>query len=333
MAETEECIVFVKEGGQITANLLFEPSRILSVRDSGGNILQEGVDYQINGRMMTSLSTTPFLTAETLKNKEVPSYLKSENERYKITGCLLMDAVQLFSYQLHVHYVYDRIGNAVPDPVSKKIRLPYIRDRILAKKKLRVILYGDSISNAANSSWEMGIGARGPWYECASEEISRAFGVQVDVRNFSKSGYGTVWGVSAAKEKFQGCGGDLFIIAFGMNDGAERLSADDFAENIRRIMNFAKNENPNAEFILISPPLANPLSKEASGFQSRYRCPLKKMQDQGIACIDMTSVYAFLMQRKRYCEISGNNLNHPNDFTYGIYEKALVKVISRAMKN
>ena len=56
--------------------------------------------------------------------------------------------------------------------------------------------------------------------------------------------------------------------------------------------------------------------------QINYANGLRALEGQGITLVNMTEVFTRLLKRKRYCEISGNNLNHPNDFGYRFYTDA-----------
>jgi cephalosporin-C deacetylase-like acetyl esterase len=107
-----------------------------------------------------------------------------------------------------------------------------------------------------------------------------------------------------------------------MNDGSADMSVEEFVENNKQIIKLIKDKNPDVEFVLISPPVPNKDCKAVYKEQANYKKGLQSLVSDGIAMINMTDVFLELLKKKRYCEISGNNLNHPNDFGYKFYTDA-----------
>jgi hypothetical protein len=105
----------------------------------------------------------------------------------------------------------------------------------------------------------------------------------------------------------------LAIIAFGMNDGTGCLPPAGFRINIQGIMNSIKAQNPDAEFVLVATTLANPESHFA-GNQTDYLEELQSLAVVGVVIADMTGVHRELLMKKRFIDMTGNNINHPNDF-------------------
>ena len=63
-------------------------------------------------------------------------------------------------------------------------------------------------------------------------------------------------------------------------------------------------------------------NKEAEGYyrqQYLFINELNKLKCEGVAVMDVTSVHAALLERKSYRDMTGNNVNHPNDFLSRIY--------------
>jgi len=79
-------------------------------------------------------------------------------------------------------------------------------------------------------------------------------------------------------------------------------------------MNDVKSVNPNVEFILVATTVANPVSKDFSGNQAEYRNVIQTLTKTSVVMVDMTGVHQELLKYKKYIDMSGNNLNHPNDF-------------------
>jgi hypothetical protein len=46
---------------------------------------------------------------------------------------------------------------------------------------------------------------------------------------------------------------------------------------------------------------------------------LKTFESEHVAVADVWSVSEHILKTKRYCDISGNHINHPNDFMVRVY--------------
>ena len=322
----DEILVFVKEDGEVFANLLFDGVEELVITDREGRLLEKDKDYFIKGNRVCAINEVPYFEDKWLKNIDVPQFINSENEVYKIEGCLLFSPKDLREFQLLASYKH-KYNNAFPNVLSDRLELPKTYDKLKAGKVLNMALFGDSISNAANSSWEMGYGGR-HWICEVKDNIERFFNARVNVSNFSRSGYGTEWALNVVDEKFSSPQ-DLVILAFGMNDGASDMTVAEFVENNKQIIKQIKEKNPNTEFVIISPPVPNENCEAVYKEQVNYKNGLRNLVGNGVAMINMTDVFLELVKKKRYCEISGNNLNHPNDFGYKFYIDAVTYLFYR----
>lgn len=323
-----EILVFVKRGKEISANLAFDGAWGLRLKDRKGTVLRECVDYKIEGRKVVALNDCiEYFEEEWLKNENVPEYVENENERYNIGGCLLVSPEFLRKKQYSVSYRHSPalISGLFPDRIS----LPRTYKKISERKRLKIALMGDSISNAANSSYEMGFGGYRHWLDDTAEKVKKYLKTEISYENFSKSGYGTEWALSVAEEKFENGNFDLVIIAFGMNDGAAGMTSESFRQNVSELKRIIKKYNREAEFIIVATPLPNRLCPEIFKTQPFYYDALKKLECEGTAVLGMTAASEFLLERKDYAEISGNNLNHPNDFFYEFYSDAFTELFVR----
>lgn len=75
--------------------------------------------------------------------------------------------------------------------------------------------------------------------------------------------------------------------------------------------------------MLLSTTLPNPMAGHYLGCQAAYLPTLEALQTQGTAVADMTGFHQFLLSRKRFCDMSGNNINHPNDFSARAYTQVI----------
>lgn len=54
---------------------------------------------------------------------------------------------------------------------------------------------------------------------------------------------------------------------------------------------------------------------------------LKKLKQEGIAIADFYTMQKTLMNRKRFIDMTGNNLNHPNDFLIRCHAQVLATML------
>ena len=101
-----------------------------------------------------------------------------------------------------------------------------------------------------------------------------------------------------------------------------------FKENIQSIINQVRAANPSAEFILVGTTLPN---AETICFdqQPYYFEKLQEIADScsGIATANMTEVHRKLLERKSFADMTGNNVNHPNDFLARWYAQYIVGML------
>jgi hypothetical protein len=60
---------------------------------------------------------------------------------------------------------------------------------------------------------------------------------------------------------------------------------------------------------------------------SQYRNALLQFAGPGIAVADLTSMWRDLLKTKRFTDITGNGINHPNDFGHRVYAEAILNLL------
>ena len=117
-----------------------------------------------------------------------------------------------------------------------------------------------------------------------------------------------------------------------MNDGTGKMAPDVFQANIQGIIQKTREVNPKTEFILVSTMLPNPES-EFVGTQTTFKEALTKLTGPGIVLVDMTSVHAELLKRKSYQDLTGNHINHPNDYLIRWYAQQILGLLVPTYSN
>jgi hypothetical protein len=92
-----------------------------------------------------------------------------------------------------------------------------------------------------------------------------------------------------------------------------------------------RQELPDCEIILLGSILPNPEAEEFVGPVAEYTEELRKLADEydGVVLANMTEIQSYILTRKSYRDITGNNVNHPNDFITRMYTQVLLRTISK----
>ena len=61
-----------------------------------------------------------------------------------------------------------------------------------------------------------------------------------------------------------------------------------------------------------------------------YLATLLSLAKENVAVADVTTPFAELLKRKEFSDLSGNNFNHPNDFTHRLYAQVICQLFPPA---
>ena len=187
---------------------------------------------------------------------------------------------------------------------------------------MKIAFFGDSIFTGCNASGSQFGGEQPPfmpaWFNMLVVGLKKHYGYEeITYVNRSLGGRKSYWGVENAQERVADYHPDLVFIGFGMND--KQTPNEDYYNNVSEIINTVRKTNPECEFVLTAPMVAN---KEAEGFychQNTFVHELNKLKGNGVGIMDVTTAHEYLLTRKSYRDMTGNNVNHPNDFLCRIY--------------
>ncbi len=324
-----ESVLFIKDvdGSRSRASLLFEPTRILSVCSSSGETTYEqGRDYLWKPG-----------TKEIVLPPGSRVVCKRPQELRRPVGSQLYRLIhrdgngEIFFGPLHeyhdmqtvVTYTYKSDAWNGPTPSFAGKQLPRTIETLAEKRPLTIALLGDSISTGCNvSGW-----AKTPPFQPAYQDLlvinlKSAYGGKVTLKNFAVVGMATPWGL-ANIGKVTEAKPDLVILAFGMNDVAG-LTPDAYKANTRAMIKAVRKTLPEAEIILIATMLGN---KDWTTLHHerfpQFRNALADLCGPGVALADMTSIWAELFKHKNDADMTGNGVNHPNDFGHRVYAQVL----------
>ena len=112
-----------------------------------------------------------------------------------------------------------------------------------------------------------------------------------------------------------------------MNDVGQKNPAG-YRETIQKIIQQSQAARPNLEIILVATMLGNDnwVHTPREMFP-KYREALVGLTGEGIVLADMTSLWTEMLTRKRDFDLTGNGLNHPNDFGHRLYASVILDLL------
>ncbi len=329
----QESVIFL-ERDQYTARLLYPCKGIIKIESSDQKITySEGKDYIVQGDTihLTKESSIPKITEEEL----YPEMYMEKGVFGCIHGGYLRFGEGFFWHkqQVWVTYEAEEKNIAIPLPESST-RLSNTVQKIKKGEELRLVVYGDSISQGYNASGFVGAEPYMPSYGELICQYIRENGCPVWMKNTALGGKDSIWGLEHVRENVCVYKPDLVILAFGMNDGTARLDPKEFQNNIKEMRRIISESNESCEFLCVAPMLPNKeaclLNDERTPFfgnQERYLEYLLELRQKGTDVLDMTSIHKALLKRKKFLDMSGNNINHPNDYLIRWYAQAACKLL------
>jgi acyl-CoA thioesterase I len=318
-------------GARPCASLLFSPTRIRSVRSPSGEITyKEGRDYVwkpgTREIVLPPGSTIPFKRPSDLR-RPAGSQAFRLTHRDSNGEILFGGGHEYHDMQCTVDYDHAPGVWSGPRPSFAGDQLPHTIRRLREKQPLTITLLGDSISTGCNASGWAKVAPFQPSYqELLVANLETAYGSRVTLTNLAVGGTDTAWGVKTISKVIE-TRPHLVILAFGMNDATGR-PASEYQANIRAMMDAVSEAGPETEFILVAPMLGN---KDWKALRPelfpQYRDALATLCRPGVVLADMTSVWTELLKHKRDWDLTGNGVNHPNDFGHRVYAQVLSAIL------
>ena len=330
---TGESVLFIKDEatGESRGTVFYPIENIEAIRSSAGDFTYEqGRDYVWKkGSREIVLPKGSRIVARTPQDLRRPP----KSQKYQLThrdgnGEIFFGG-RLEYHEMQTAVTYTHEPDQWQGPVAKfdAVALPRTVAALKAKQPLSMVLLGDSISTGCNASgWADGAPFQPPYQDLLQLHLEARFQTKVELTNLSVGGTDTAWGL-AQVEKVVAVKPQLVLLAFGMNDSAGR-SAADYQANIAKIMAAIRAARPECEFILIAPMLGNrDWIRLKHELFPEYRDSLAKLREPGVALADLTAVWDELLKVKKDWDLTGNGVNHPNDFGHRLYAQVLAALL------
>ena len=353
-----ESILLVSEnGGAPQGKLLFAPETIESVVSydlTGERAVeyQEGVDFTIDGNTISAIGKElPFMTDKELSGEERLDGFDYSQIPSTDAGLHLPFTEGTGFIERQIYVTYTHTGKWMGQvPVYAGGTLSKTAEKLKNKETLNLFVYGDSISTGANSTGYLNVYPYADsWPEGVRKGLEQQYGGKVELLNKAVGGWtsedaikssetvGWVGGVQISQPGISGTlkempeyKPDLVVLGFGMNDATNGINRKTYKLYMQRIMTVIRQRNPECEFILLGTMIANPKAYNQSKGQIEYFNELKELSEEntGTVAINIGQMHMDMLDSgKRYADMTGNNVNHPNDFLASVYAMNILSLL------
>jgi len=331
----ESLMMLFDENGIAEAPLLFDPIEIISVTDSKGKkVYEENIDYIIkNGKLrltensrIFAFKQEEFFLDEELEGRCFPIYDKylrfSEGDFF-------------ISRQIVVTYICKKGEWKGVRPQLVDFLIPNTFSKLRSGENFNLVVFGDSISSGCNNTKSLNIPPYQPGYaDLLYMALEERYGNNITYVNTSCGGKESVWAINNVEERVNAHNPDLVIYGFGMNDGGK--TPEEFEKNVREFISCVIKKNSNCDFLLIATTLPHAILTDSRAkfcgnqhlFKERLDSIASDPKLKGrVAVADITAMHKYLIENKRFIDMTSNNVNHPNDFLYRCYANFLKEML------
>ena len=345
--------------------LLYEIGGVLSVKSYDGALVYVPErDYTVRGGrlLLPPGSAIPAITPEVYYSEGAQPLLKVRKPDGSVSPCFFTESNEITRHQVRVTYTHADKWSGFTQPHTPGRFERFLR-LLEEGRGATVLFYGDSITYGANASFLQNTPPHRPPYPMLlTDALARLYGCGVrflppeaenayagpapelhagtrGMISYVNTAVGG-WDSKGGKERLgthitpqvkkYGC--DLFVLAFGMNDGGR--PPEETAENCEAIVRHVLSLSENASVLLVSTMLPNP--KAVNGWFANQ--PLQepallalaeKLRNEGVPCdvARVTSASEAVLKRKEFIDYTGNNINHPNDFFSRVYAQTALQTL------
>lgn len=349
------------ESGKIDdVTLAFPVAKALEVRSNDLKTLyREGKDYVIkNGKLS-------FPDGSAIKALSRSAFFKESADlsgqwKYKDDPRAVINATGA-TYPAHYVCTYVRTSEYSGEKADGSGKnLTKFKERAALKQGTEILLLGDSISAGAGASGNFPI-----WSKMVEEGAAYYSGGEVTLHNAAQPGIdssqyaaliegresdvgGNDGFLESAKQKFAVAeahrkDASLAIIAIGANDAGgwcgngKGTSTEVYEENVRKMIDYVRRDNPDCSVLLVSCMQTNPKLYNAEDESiklcaadlAEYEKTLEKIAASvtGVATAKVFSVQKSLLGRKKIEDMLGDNVNHPSDYMARIYAQVILDTL------
>lgn len=306
---------YAAEGRQDAFKTMFAPSRIEAVYSPGtGEIYEEFKDYI---RTEDGLKLTP-----DSKIKRAPAGYSDQMSEFEKDnyGVRITTGYQTFqsavTYRKDTKFIPEVHGSLEPFPT------------MLGKQPVNITFFGDSITLGANATSIYSPPNQPGYPGLVMAYLSTKYPNMVKFRNNSVGGWNSKDAVKAVNYRVLDKKSDLIVLAFGIND--EGYSPEKYKKNMKSLIDKIREKDTAVPILIVSPTRSNPqviVKKKRSVDGPLLALKELTLEYKSVALADVTSAWDFMLSNKGYLDITGNGLNHPNDFSHRIIADVVLRAV------
>lgn len=337
-----------QDDGSVVGYLRYVPKKIISVRDY--TLKKEYVaadEFEINGNKLTlkSASTIGHWTKKQMAgNEALPSpyrvvasmadFRDVNTDLVNMGGTLYTESPFYWGTQVSITYAYDLAEiNLAKFPTYQLDKLTHVKAKLDAKQAIKISGLGDSVLEGCSSSQKFNHEPyQMDFFDSFGTEIASRFGIEVTRDNEAVGGTTSADGANDAKlGRIYQAKPDLLLVHYGINDLGAKTTPNGYADNISYIVTNVKANLPNCDIILMSPILPFPGVYDYLMFD-RYVNKLQSIASISESTIVVDVFHAsqeLVSNGKDFYDITGNGINHPNDFGHRFYTGCLLSVMTK----
>ena len=351
----ENAVVQKNASGTIDdIQLLYKIDEIVEVRNYGLNMVyEEGRDYQLTSDGKLRIPAGSSITAASV-NAFLDPVQKPSNWLNTPQGVIVLyNNSDIHNYHISVTYKHSDTWKGVV-PVDQSSKLDRFFGKLEKGEEVNMLFYGDSISTGLNASgcnesleWKYDSDLKYTIYQKHTEKINvapyaatwpRAVynrtqakypDAKVNYINVASSqSTSTKHGIRNLQAAVIDNNPDIIFISFGTNEhtaakATYKSSQKTMLEGITRV-------HPDCAIVFVSPTIPNLLyygNNKFAAFQESFYELQAEYPNLDIAVAPVYSVAQYVNSIKKYQDITGNNVNHPNDFGVRIYSNTIMQTL------
>ena len=331
-----ETLMFV--GDSDFAPLLYPATEIISVRSY--DLTKEyvrGVDYEYDP------DTNSIILGEDTEIPYIPMHMYYPSalipgQAFKCTipnrDYIAFSEGSYFSSK-QVAVTYRHTGTKhLTAPKSQKEAFAGTIEKLQNNAAPKILFYGDSITVGGNSSGFVDYGPYADiWAKMVFDSMTKKYGcTNAEYINTAVGGWKSQDGLDSLDESVIAHAPDAVFIAFGMNDGD--LNTTQHIQNIRTMVSRIREALPDTEICLVTTMLPNEavegFYKLQFMFDAQYLSYLEELKAAGetkVCVANVTEMHKQILEVKRYYDMTGNNVNHVNDFMARVYAQTVFQTV------
>ncbi len=325
-----ETVLLTGDGTNASGKLQFTPIKVLSVRDyTWKNEYKENKDYKVSGNVITlgDDSAIPYLSEENLKGNDLPEpyYMTDDISKVNENGVMRMGATiyhegkMIYGRQVSVSYVYDPKDINFDIPVFDA---PLTVGKLERGEPVTIACTGDSIMEGCSTSGHF---HHEPYMDdfmqLVKSGLESKYDSEITLSNQAVGGKTSTWGADAAQiNKLISVNPDILFVHFGVNDAGANASKNLYADNIESIVVKVHSYLPDCEIVLIKCFTPHQPTYDGELLEGYW----KKIDgivggNKNTVSLDLYHMSMKMLETKKYMDVTGNGINHLNDFTARLY--------------